>query len=109
MTTKQHRRDHRKSPRVDIARGIWVAWRTEGDPCVSRVRDLSVGGVFITTDAPLARGCEIHLLFSLPEGEIRIKGEVRYSSTGKGMGVQFKKMGASDRARLRELLRRLRS
>jgi uncharacterized protein (TIGR02266 family) len=107
MTTKRDGRENRKTPRIDVARGIWVAWRTDGQPSVSRVRDLSIGGVFITTQTPLPRGAAVHLLFSLPEGEMRISGEVRYSSTDKGMGVQFTKMGVADRARLQELIRRL--
>jgi hypothetical protein len=109
MTTKREGRENRKSPRIDVARGIWVAWRTDGQPSVSRVRDLSIGGVFISTQTPLARGVPVHLLFSLPEGEIRVSGEVRFSSAARGMGVQFTKMGTADRARLQELIRRLNS
>lgn len=108
-STKTRPGENRRAPRIEVKKGVWVAWRTDGSPKVSRVRDLSVGGVFITTHVPLAKGAAIHLLFSLPEGEMRIEGIVRYSSNGKGMGVEFTKMGTADRARLQELIRRLNS
>jgi hypothetical protein len=109
MTSKRQGPENRRSPRVEVSKGVWVAWRTDGSPSVSRVRDLSAGGVFIATDSPLAQGLPIHLLFSLPEGEIRVEGIVRYSTQGFGMGVEFVRMGAADRARLQELIRRLNS
>jgi hypothetical protein len=108
-TTKKPDRDNRRTPRIEVGKGVWVAWRTDGAPNVSRVRDLSAGGVFIATNDPLAKGASIQLLFSLPEGEIRIEGTVRYSGAGKGMGVEFTRMGVADRARFQELIRRLNS
>ena len=45
--------------------------------------------------------------FSLPEGEIRVDGVVRYADAGKGMGVEFNRIDTGDHARLRELIRRL--
>jgi hypothetical protein len=107
MTAKRQGRENRRTPRVEVSRGLWVAWRLDSAPAVSRVRDLSAGGVFILTHEPLPQGSVIHLLFSLPEGEVRIEGAVRYSNEGKGMGVEFTRMGVADRARLRELIRRL--
>jgi uncharacterized protein (TIGR02266 family) len=109
MTMKRAGRENRRTPRVEVSKGVWVAWRTDGSPSVSRVRDLSAGGAFISTNAPLAQGSAIQLLFSLPEGEVRIEGVVRYSNSGKGMGVEFTRMGVADRARLQELIRRLNS
>jgi uncharacterized protein (TIGR02266 family) len=109
MTTKRQGLENRRTPRVETSKGIWVAWRTDGSPSVSRVRDLSLGGVFITTRTPLEQGSSIHLLFSLPEGEMRIEGTVRYSNKTDGMGVEFTQMGSADRARLQELIRRLNS
>ena len=107
MAAKRQGRENRRSPRLEVPKGIWVAWRLDSSPTVSRVRDLSAGGVFISTREPLASGSPIHLLFSLPEGEMRIEGVVRYSDAGKGMGVEFTRMGVADRARLQELIRRL--
>lgn len=109
MITKRRERENRRSPRVEVSKGVWVAWRTDGSPSVSRVRDLSAGGVFISTNSPLSQGASVQLLFSLPEGEVRVEGIVRYAQKGSGMGVEFVRMGMADRARLQELIRRLNS
>jgi|SRR5215831_2351835 len=109
MATKTQGHENRRSQRIEVRKGVWVAWRTTGAPTVSRVTDLSVGGTFISTKAPLPRGSAIQLLFSLPEGEVRIDGVVRFSKENKGMGIEFKAMGMADRARLQELMRRLKA
>jgi hypothetical protein len=109
--TRTHSKENRRSARVAVSKGVWVSWHASGprkvSRNVSRVRDLSAGGVFITTDTPVPMGTIVHMLFSLPEGEIRTDGVVRYEDAGKGNGVEFTHMGTADRARLQELLRRL--
>ena len=100
-------KENRRSARVAVSTGMWVSWHAKGPRHVSRVRDLSAGGVFILTHTPAAVGTVVKLLFALPEGEIRMDGIVRYADAKKGIGVEFTRMGAADRARLQELLRRL--
>ena len=85
-----------------------MAWQEpKGSRNVSRVRDVSAGGVFISTTADVPVGTTLELLFALPEGETRVSGIVRYADPAKGIGVEFTGMGAGDRARLQEMLRRL--
>jgi Tfp pilus assembly protein PilZ len=85
-----------------------VAWqRPKGPRNVSRIGDVSAGGVFISTPVTVPVGAEVEMLFALPEGETRVHGVVRFVSPEKGIGVEFTDMGAGDRARLQELLRRL--
>jgi len=100
-------KDNRRDARIAISQGIWVAWTANGPRIISRVRDLSAGGVFVSTRDPIPVGTAIQMLFSLPEGEIRVQGIVRFSSKEKGFGVEFTGMGPADRARLLELLKRL--
>lgn len=100
-------RENRRNPRTEVSKGIWVSWQTTGASTVSRVRDLSIGGVFVSTPAPPPISTTVKLLFVLPEGEVRIEGIVRYAESKKGMGVEFTRMGTGDGARLRELMRRL--
>jgi hypothetical protein len=101
-------REKRQSPRVSTSKGIWVSWKAEKGPAtVSRVRDLSAGGALVAADTPAPIGAAIKLLFALPEGELRFDSVVRYSDPKLGMGVEFKRMSATARARLQELLRRL--
>jgi hypothetical protein len=100
-------KENRRNARIEVSKGIWVSWQTDGPRNVSRVRDLSAGGVFVSTPTPAPVGAAVKLLFALPEGEVRIQGVVRYADPKRGMGVEFARMGAGDRARLQELLRRL--
>ncbi|MDE3109510.1 MAG: PilZ domain-containing protein [Acidobacteriota bacterium] len=100
-------KDNRRDVRIAVSRGIWVAWKAGGPRIVSRVRDLSAGGVFVSARDPVTVGTSIEMLFSLPEGEIRVQGIVRFSADDRGFGVEFTSMGAADRARLLDLLRRL--
>ncbi len=105
--TEKLSKENRRDARIPVAQGIWVAWKSGGQRIVSRVSDLSAGGVFVATRDPVPVGTAIEMLFSLHEGEIRMKGIVRFSVDGRGFGVEFTKMGAGDRARLLDLLRRL--
>lgn len=107
--TSARTRENRRNPRTEVSAGIWVSWQTTGRSTVSRVRDLSVGGVFVSTPVPPPVGTTVKLLFVLPEGEVRVEGVVRYAESKKGMGIEFLRMGAGDGARFRELLRRLNS
>lgn len=100
-------KENRRNPRIEVSKGIWVSWQTDGPRNVSRVSDLSAGGVFVSTLTPAPVGTAIKLLFALPEGEVRVQGVVRYADPKRGMGVEFARMGSGDRARLQELLRRL--
>jgi hypothetical protein len=105
--TRPAPRENRRNAWVSVSKGVWVAWQANGPRNVSPVRDLSAGGVFTSTALPVAIGAKAEMLFALPEGETRIEGIVRYADEDKGIGVEFAKMGAGDRARLQELLRRL--
>src|SRR5271170_471446 len=105
--TRPGGKENRKAARVAVAKGVWVAWQAGGPRNVSRLRDLSAGGVFISTTIPVSIGTAVEMLFALPEGEARIHGIVRYADGKNGIGVEFTNMGTGDRARLQELLRRL--
>lgn len=105
--TRAGGKENRRTVRVAVSKGVWVAWQAGKGRNVSRVRDLSAGGVFISTALSVSVGTAIEMLFALPEGEARIHGIVRYADGGNGIGVEFTRMGTGDRARLQELLRRL--
>jgi hypothetical protein len=105
--TRPRSKENRQNARIAVSKGVWVAWQSDGPRNVSRVRDLSVGGVFISTAIPVPVGTEVDMLFTQPEGETRIRGIVRYADGNNGIGVEFTSMGTADRARFQELLRRL--
>lgn len=105
--TRVQGKENRRTARVAVSKGVWVAWQAGGPRNVSRVRDVSAGGLFISTTVAVPVGTTLEMLFALPEGEARFQGIVRYADAKQGLGVEFTSMGAGDRARLQELLRRL--
>jgi len=67
--------------------------------------NLSTGGVFIATYRPLPVGCTVVMKLSLPDGELRVKGTVRWSrdtSSGAspGLGVAFDELSPADAERI---------
>jgi uncharacterized protein (TIGR02266 family) len=68
-----------------------VDFSTEDQAYKELVKDISPGGLFIETNAPLAVGQEITLLLSFQDRErpMKILGEV-VRATDQGIGVKFK-------------------
>jgi uncharacterized protein (TIGR02266 family) len=68
-----------------------VDFSTEDQAYKELVKDISPGGLFIETRAPLAVGQEITLLLSFPDQDrpMKILGEV-VRATDQGIGVRFK-------------------
>jgi hypothetical protein len=97
----------RRYPRIQLPKGMLVAWQCTGESAVTRVRTIGLGGLFITTPEPPAVGSILKVLIEVPEGEVRARAVVRYVEPKAGMGIEFTNMGFEDRARLQHLLRRL--
>src|SRR5258708_39757226 len=62
--------------RVETSDGVWVYWRCNGVDDVSRLRDLSLGGLFIASPKPTAGGMKGNVRFLALAGQIR-SGRVR--------------------------------
>jgi type IV pilus assembly protein PilZ len=84
----------RRQPRLPIS--LKVAYRTTGAFLVSYSINLSKGGIFIETSAPLEVGEHVTLKFEVPgAGELEVDGQVAWVRQGSpdglpdGMGVQF--------------------
>lgn len=67
-------------------------------------RDLSAGGCFIATAAPLPRGSRIRVRIERRGVEFTAIGRVTDNVTSEGMGVEFVEVEAKDRAILEEWL-----
>ena len=83
-------------------------WRSAGDEDVATVRNISMGGLFIETEAPKVPGIVANLHFLVQEGQIRADAVVRHAKPGRGLGLRFTAVRNEDRQRLAELMRRLR-
>jgi len=97
----------RRYQRVSLPKGMFVAWYGGGDHQTSRVQTPGMGGVLIVPSNPPAVGDEIRLVFEVPGGTVRADGIVRSVLPGKGMGIEFTKLGPQDRILLDKLLKRL--
>jgi hypothetical protein len=97
----------RHTSRVCTSDGIWVYWRCNGLDDVSRLRNLSLGGLFIATPSPRPVGMKAKLDFLVQEGQIRAEAVVRHAEPGSGLGLKFTAVTEQDWEHLAALLTRL--
>jgi PilZ domain len=98
----------RLTSRVEASADVWVYWQCNGREDVSRVRDMSLGGLFLETDKPRAPGILAKLHFLVQEGQIRADTVVRHALPGTGVGLKFLAVSEQDRPQLAALITRLR-
>ncbi len=99
----------RHYPRVETPSGVWVYWNCEGRDDTSRVRDLSLGGLFVETAEARDMDATVKLDFLVQEGQIRAEAIVRHAKPGSGLGLRFTALTEEDGPRLTALMTRLRS
>src|SRR5437588_2096300 len=100
----------RRLPRLPIS--LEVAYRTAGAFLVSYSVNLSKGGIFLETQAPLWRGENVTLKFDVPgEGPLEVEGVVAWirqndpSGLPNGMGIQFAELDARYGSVIDEMVR----
>jgi hypothetical protein len=98
------RRHHR---RVETPHGLWVVWQCGRTEDTSRVKDLSVGGLFIETSKVCPIDATVKLHFLVSDGEIKADATVRYVKTGSGLGLQFKSVRSDDHVRFTTMIKRI--
>jgi hypothetical protein len=72
-----------------------------------RVLDFSVSGALIVCEENIPVGTRLDLLFSVPEGEIRVSAAVRSFTPGRGIGVEFVGMDSKAFDLVLKLVKRL--
>ena len=88
---------------------MYVYWRCDGREDLSRVRDMSLGGLFIETPGSKALGTPTDLHFLVSEGQIRADALVRHVQPGVGVGLKFTAINDQDRRVFATLMKRLRT
>jgi PilZ domain len=86
---------------------VWVYWGLKGREETSRVRDLSLGGLFVETAKSTHVGESVKLDFLVQEGRIGTEAVVRHVKSG-GLGLKFATVGNEDQKRLKALIAMLR-
>ena len=99
----------RLTSRVETPEGVWVCWRCKERDDISRVRDLSVGGLYIVTQDSQPVGMRVEFEFLVQEGQIRGEAVVRHAEPGHGLGLKFTALIEKDSPHLAALLTRVRS
>ena len=97
----------RRYKRVETPQGVSVYWACQKLEDTARVRDLSLGGLFVAAQEALAVGATLKLDFLVQEGTIRAAGVVRHAEPGRGMGLKFRSVRGEDLQHLVELVNRL--
>jgi hypothetical protein len=66
---------------------------------VASTKDISLGGLYMNTQASLPEGAVLTLRIPLGnERQIVVNGEVMYSNPGRGVGVRFHGLSDEDRS-----------
>ena len=98
----------RFTSRVKTPDGVWVDWRCAGYEDISRVLNMSLGGLYVETPTPKDLGSSVNLEFLVQEGQIRAAAVIRRIEPGHGLALRFTAVIDEDRSRLAALMNRLR-
>ncbi len=101
ITPEIEKRRHRRAKLV-----AQVRCESIGREEVLVTRDVSVGGLFITTKKPFPRESEVAVSFQLKSTgpAISCRGKVVYSILAMGMGVEFFDLGEETRQALEKFV-----
>jgi|SRR6266481_793744 len=100
----------RFTSRVAGLSDLWAFWNCRKHDGISRVLDLSVGGLCLSIGQSehIAVGEKVHLDFLTPEGQIRTDAIVRHVRPER-LGMKFIAISEEDRTHLTALMARLRT
>jgi hypothetical protein len=99
----------RRTMRLPATRDVWVYWECGGIGDVSRVRDLSTGGIFIETAWRRTKGELVRVYFLVQEGQISMDSVVAQAQPREGLGLKFQTVATKDIFKLTSLLDRVRA
>jgi hypothetical protein len=72
---------------------------------IASTKDMSLGGVYLTTQSPLPLGATLTLRIPLGGEHVVVKADVVYSDPGHGVGVRFHRLPDETSALLERELR----
>jgi len=90
-------KDRRATPRFQPKPGNHITYGVTS----AAILDLSLEGVFVFDSDPLPVGSEIIFTLRAGDQDIALEGVVRRSADNEGMGIQFMKVSAVSKRRLR--------
>ena len=99
--------ERRINQRIPTSSELWASCRFDDRRTQLRVQDFSVSGALLLTAEAIPVGTRLDLLFSVPEGEIRVLAVVRSFTPSRGIGVEFVSMESSAFDLILKLVKRL--
>jgi len=72
---------------------------------IASTQDMSLGGVYLTTQSLLPAGATVTLRIPLGGEHVVVKADVVYSNPGRGVGVRFHRLADEARALMERELR----
>ena len=97
----------RSAPRAEPDERVYAFWSSGGTGDLSRVRNFSLGGVFIETDSRKGLGTTVEIYFLVGEGQIRAKAVVCHISPDTGLGLKFATLDGQNLLRFGTLMKHL--
>ena len=92
-SSQEERRLHDRSRLI-----VDVYFNGEDATGVASTKDISLGGLYMNTQASLPEGALLTLRIPLGgDRQIVVSGEVMYSNPGRGVGVRFRELSDEDR------------
>jgi len=101
VTPEIEKRQHRRAKLL-----TQIRCEALGREELHETRDVSVGGLFVTSKEPFPQDSEVSVFFHLRSSDpaISCQGKVVYSLRGLGMGVQFTGLSHADRVSLQKFV-----
>jgi hypothetical protein len=98
----------RYSIRIEVRVPVCVDWNCFGKDELSLIRNLSIGGLFITTPNRHSLAATAKVDFLVPDGQIRAEAAIRHVIARIGLGLKFTALVKEDRPHLAALITRIR-
>jgi hypothetical protein len=95
---------HRREARFSISGGANIREAGKNIPQWARLQDLSAGGCYVETTAPLAPFSRVEITLHVGETKIEAQGTVTVKHPLVGMGIQFTELSPMNRERLHQVI-----
>ena len=99
--------ERRKKQRIPTSTGLWASCKHADRRTTLRVQDISVCGAWLVTEEAIPVDTRLELLFSVPEGQIRVLAVVCSFLQGRDIGVEFVSMESGTLDLILKLVKRL--
>ncbi len=97
----------RREARFSISGGANIREAGKNIPQWTTLQDLSFGGCYVETTAPLAVFSRVEITLHVAETKIEAQGTVTVKHPLVGMGIQFTELSPMNRERLRQVISKI--